>query len=261
MTLLALKRMVLHVTMVATVAAAGVAQAQTDQPQTQPSETSTGEPLKSNIPNPDELPPCPPEQPVATPTPTPPAPAPALVPMHHEKHYSRIFAPNSIGLVTGAGVGNYFGSAVQQVDAGPNWDARVILGTRSIMAVEAGYTGGTNEANPNGANNAHLNTNGIDGTFRLQLPFKAQPYIFSGVGWQRMTLDNAFADGNVSARYTTRDDQLVVPAGGGFAGYIGRHLTLDARGTYKYVTNNDITIMSDRALHQWVAQARVGYVF
>jgi hypothetical protein len=101
----------------------------------------------------------------------------------------------------------------------------------------------------------------VDGDFRLQLPYKVQPYIFSGVGWQRMALDNHTST-ELSSTYNTHDDQITVPAGAGLAGYLGKHATLDLRGTYRYVGSNDMTIMTGPgALHQWIAQARIGYQF
>ena len=58
------------------------------------------------------------------------------------------------------------------------------------------------------------------------------------------------------------DDQVTVPAGAGLSGYIGKHTTLDVRGTYRFIPDNGLTEMSPtRNLHQWVAQAHVGYVF
>jgi hypothetical protein len=249
--------------MVATVAVAGVAQAQTDQPETATPAAEPGTPaptpeLKNFQPPPSELPPCPPGE---QPPPQAAAPAPAPAPMAHRTHYSKVFAYNSIGLVTGGGVANYFGSSINNIDTGPSWDARMIMGTRSVIALEAGYLGQTNEVNPNGVN-AHVNSNGLDGTFRLQLPFRVQPYIFSGVGYQRMTLDNPHSDPAISARYATGDNQVTVPAGGGVAGYLGKHATIDLRGTYRYIGSNNMTIMSpEGGLNQWIAQARVGYVF
>ena len=54
---------------------------------------------------------------------------------------------------------------------------------------------------------------------------------------------------------------MTVPAGAGLTGYIGHHATVDVRGTYRFIPDNGLTEMSTRNLHQWIAQAHVGYVF
>jgi opacity protein-like surface antigen len=209
------------------------------------------------------LPPCPvPEQapapaptaaaPAPPPEPAPPPPAPA-------KRPNVIFAPQTISVTAGAGVGDYFGSGINtRSDPGAAWDARLTFGTRSVIALEAGYVGSVNPIDTDIQNAGRLNSHGIDGDLRLQLPTRVQPYIFSGVGYNHMSVTNkqSVIGGQLS------DNQVTVPAGAGLTGYLGRHVTLDLRGTYRYIPDNDVTIMStNRALHQWVAQAHVGWAF
>src|SRR5581483_9256881 len=117
-----------------------------------------------------------------------------------------VFAPQEVQLATGAGPGNYFGKASPTLETGATWDARVTLGAQSIIALEAGYIGGVNQIEVPGVA-GHLNSNGIDGDFRLQLPYRFQPYIFSGVGWNHMTLDNTAGNPNVNAQVRNVDDQ------------------------------------------------------
>jgi hypothetical protein len=197
--------------------------------------------------------------PVTTPAPPPPvAPASAYEPPKHEHHHrhSRIFAPGTVGLTTGAGVTNYFGSGVSgALDPGAAWDARLTLGTGSVIALEAGYVGSSNNfATLEGG--GHVISNGLDGDLRLQIPLRVEPYIFGGVGYNHMALYNRTLLG------ATSDDQFTVPAGAGLTGYIGRHATLDVRGTYRFTPDNGITFMAPTSeLHQWVAQAHLGYVF
>lgn len=216
---------------------------------------------------PEEVPPM---QPAPAPTAYgEPAPAPAEptpAPEARRRRENRIFAPQSIAFVTGAGVSDYFGNSLTVsggqglVDPGAAWDARFVFGTRSIIALEAGYIGAVNRVDVAGKN-GNINSNGIDGTLRLQLPYRVQPYAFAGVGWNHMTLDNGDANPQVTQRFREDDDQVTIPAGAGISGYLGRHATVDVRGTYRLIPDNDITVMSDQALHQWIAQARVGYVF
>jgi hypothetical protein len=203
----------------------------------------------------ESLPPCPmPEQA------PPPAPPPAPVAHHH----NRIFAPQEIAATTGVGPSNYFGTALNSTtDVGAAWDARLTFGSHSIIALEAGYIGAMNNIDmQNGAAHGRLASHGVDGDLRLQLPFVVQPYVFGGVGYNHMEV---VQNGNVSfaGTFNQTDDQVTVPAGAGLSGYLGRgkHVALDARGTYRFIPDNGITVMSTRNLHQWMAQANVGYVF
>jgi hypothetical protein len=236
--------------------------------------TTTPPPVSDTEPGQEKLPPCPTPSTAQAPETAPPEataqPAPAPEPMvapvapaHHRKH-NVVFAPQEVSLVTGAGVGNYFGKASPgALNTGATWDARATFGAHSIIALEAGYVGGINQIDVPGETNSHLNSNGLDGDFRLQLPYRFQPYIFSGVGYNHMTLDNTSGNQTVAGTVRTVDDQVTIPAGAGFAAYLGRnrHATLDLRGTYRYIPDNGITVMQTDSLHQWTAQARVGYTF
>lgn len=225
--------------------------------------------------NEEELPACPPGQEMApAPRPAPPPPPQAQYEQPYEqppppayrapRKRSRIFAPGSVGFLLGGGVTDYFGSSVnggRDIDPGATWDARFVFGTSSAIALEAGYIGSVNQIEVPTGKDGQINSNGLDGTLRLQLPFRVQPYIFAGVGWNHMTIDNGNANPQVTRVFRQTDDQVVIPAGGGISGYVGRHATIDVRGTYRLIPNQEIVIQSDRALHQWMAQARVGYVF
>jgi hypothetical protein len=165
--------------------------------------------------------------------------------------------------VTGAGAGGYFGTgAPASLEVGAAWDARVTFGTRSIIALEAGYVGATNNIEMTPAQSGTLNSNGFDTDFRLQAPYWVQPYVFTGVGYNHMSVST---NGN-AAIYTqmnASDNEVTVPAGGGVTMYLGknRHATIDARATYRFIGDNNLTVTTNAALHQWVAQARVGYAF
>jgi hypothetical protein len=146
------------------------------------------------------------------------------------------------------------------MDVGASWDARVTLGAHSILALEAGYVGSLNRLDV--AGKADLVSHGLDGDLRLQLPYRVQPYIFGGVGYNHVAV-NASSDTSAAIQATPGADQLTVPAGGGLSAYLGRneHVTLDLRGTYRYIPDNNLSFMPIDHLHQWVAQARVGYTF
>jgi hypothetical protein len=221
-------------------------------------------------PAPETLPACPPGEappPVAVPAPPPvsePAPVaeaapPPPAPVAHKRKHNIVFAPTEVSFTTGAGPANYFGSSnTMRTDVGAGWDVRATFGARSIMALEAAYMGATNTVEVGGLHNGNLNSNGIDSDFRLQLPTRVQPYLFGGVGWNYMTLNNAV----VTANQKVTDNQVSVPAGAGVSAYLG-HATFDLRGTYRYLGDNQIqTIGGDHTVsHQWLAQAHFGYAF
>lgn len=199
---------------------------------------------------------CPVEEAAPAPPPAPVAPAPVA----REHHRRRVFAPGEVAMTAGAGVSNYFGSAISGTDAGAAWNARVTVGVHSPIALEASYIGASNSFDVPGAGGGHLTSHGVDGDLRLQLPTRVQPYVFGGVGYNHVSLES---NGSpvLNATYSQSDNQVTVPAGGGLTAYIGKHATLDARGTYRFIPDNGLTLMSNRHLHQWLAQANIGYAF
>jgi hypothetical protein len=209
----------------------------------------------------ENLPLCPPGEANLPNCPTPPPPPVAAAPPH-KKHHNIVFAPGEVSLVTGAGPTNYFGTgfSASKTDVGALWDARATFGAHSILAMEAGYVGSLNSIDSS-VGHGSISSNGLDTDLRLQLPWKVQPYVFGGIGYNHMSLNNFNGSTEITGQFLKNEsDQFTVPAGGGLSGYVG-HLTLDLRGTYRYTPDNDITIMNNHALHQWYAQARVGYTF
>jgi hypothetical protein len=178
----------------------------------------------------------------------------------YRHHRLRVFAPSEVVLTTGAGVANYFGSGIRSTDPGAAWNARVTVGVHSMMALETTYNGSANVFSTPLASDLHLVSHGVDAALRLQLPYRVQPYAFGGVGYNHASLDVRGSATPATPR-GTHDDQVTVPAGGGLTAYLGRHATLDARGTYRYIPDNGLTVLGDRHLHQWMAQASVGYAF
>lgn len=250
----------------AAVAALGVAlvanAAIADEP---PPAAAPSGPAPDEQPPPQALPSCAPEQtsettPAPTPAPSPPMaePAPSV---YHGRRHNRIFAPQEVGVTTGAGVANYFGNGglTGFTDAGAAWDARLVFGTQSVIALEAGYVGATNKIDDGLGGHGHVDSQGVDGDLRLQLPTRVQPYVFGGVGYNHMSIGNN--TGSTAGPLSQTDDQVTVPAGGGLTGYISKHATVDVRGTYRYIPDNGLTIMNSNHLHQWVAQAHLGYAF
>jgi len=176
--------------------------------------------------------------------------------------HNRIFAPQDISATTGVGPANYFGTALNStVDIGAAWDARLTFGTHSAIALEAGYIGASNNIDMQTGAHGRLASHGVDTDFRLQIPTTVEPYIFGGVGYNHMEVTHTNSVSN-AGELSISDDQVTVPAGAGLSVYVSKHTTLDARGTYRFIPDNGLTEMSaNRNLHQWIAQAHIGYVF
>ncbi len=256
----ALKRLTNVCSAVAVMGWAAFAQAQRAPEDVTPPPT----PGPSEQPPAQALPPCPPggqAQPSAEAV--PPAPPPEMAPapeQPRERHYNKVFAPNSISITSGAGAANYFGtSAGDSIETGAAYDARLMMGARSALALEAAYMGAVNNVEVGGGTHGVLFSNGFDGDVRLQLPTKVQPYVFGGVGYNHIEVRNNGT--GVADVWAGEDNQVTIPAGGGVTAYVGRHFNVDARGTYRFIPDNGITEMGTGRLHQWIAQAHLGYVF
>src|SRR5262249_8590355 len=148
-------------------------------------------------------------------------------------------------------------------DVGVSWDARVTFGAHSIIALEAGYVGAINNIDvarsAGGGTRGHMSSAGFDTDFRPQLPIRGQPHLFTRPGYNHLSVAR---DNNPTlVLLETGDDQVTIPAGGGLTGYLGRHATLDLRGTYRFIPDNSVSAISNGNLHQWVASARIGYTF
>src|SRR4051812_43054670 len=56
------------------------------------------------------------------------------------------FSPYQVAVSAGGGIGNFFGrKRLGDVDTGAAWDARIAIGTRFPIGLEAAYVGGYNE--------------------------------------------------------------------------------------------------------------------
>jgi hypothetical protein len=194
-----------------------------------------------------------------------PYPAPRYAARRHRRHEHRdVFSPYQVALTAGAGVANYFGSTMHNADPEPGamWDARLTIGTRSWIAVELAYVGSTNRV-MGAISDGHIVSNGVDGDLRLQLPYRVQPYIFGGVGYNHMTLDNESGDPLLHDLFYSSDNQVSFPAGGGVAGYFWRHGTVDVRASYRALLANDFVRFNPEreGIHQWSVTGRIGYAF
>lgn len=159
-------------------------------------------------------------------------------------------------------------TAVGATDVGGYWDARVGIGTRSVVGAEVAYVGSARNIQALGlSNDSYLIGNGVEGIGRLNVPITVQqylfePYTFVGLGWQHY---NLMTDGVNTSSIDNNDDIMTVPLGIGTAfGFYG--VTLDARLTYRqafYSTmfGSQTSSFADTSMNSWGAGAALGFEF
>jgi len=135
-----------------------------------------------------------------------------------------------IGVELGGGVTNFFADEVQDtVDPGPEWAARVVIGTRSFIGAEASYVGSTQTVSGLGVSEqGQLVSNGVRGLARLNFfPTRMiQPYVGAGIGYRRFQVYGATV--GPTSDVTDRKDVAEVPATTGIA-LRARGFILDTR--------------------------------
>jgi opacity protein-like surface antigen len=179
------------------------------------------------------------------------------------------FSPAQTSLTVGGGVSDYVGSTMRSTSrTGADWDARLLFGTRSPIAFEAGYTGTYNLLNGDRTTFTsgpapYILQHSVDGALRINfIPWRVEPYIFGGVGYNRVEVYNRFDNPSVGERFRSGDNQLLVPAGGGLSVYATRHLTVDGRFTYRAVFNDDLLVDDPSArTDSYTVAARAGWAF
>jgi len=189
-----------------------------------------------------------------------------------------LLTPVGVYGAVGGGVGDFTQpSASGATNVGGNWDARLGIGTRSVLGLEADYNGGARDISALGLENqAFLMNNGIEGIARLNVPITVpntktlvEPYTFGGVGWQHYDLVDAGnplgGHPNNTSDVQDTDDIMSVPLGVGLdLGFGG--FTLGARATYRQALFNDLlaspTSSFDRtSLNSWETGATLGFEF
>lgn len=168
----------------------------------------------------------------------------------------------------GGGVMNYTEWGPRSVTSpGGFWDARLHVGSRSVVGFEAAYVGSAQDIYALGLNEAaFLMSNGLEGAVRLNAPITfsnglLEPYTFGGLGWQNFNLINDVATSSVEPY----DNVMSVPMGVGVAmGIAG--VTLDTRATYRHTIGSELlgptgSSFDEDSLNQWSVGAGLGFEF
>ncbi len=152
---------------------------------------------------------------------------------------------------------------------GGGWSARFIGGTNSIIGFEAAYIGSAGEFNGLGAtsNTPLLVSNGLEGNARLNVPLRYrehlfEPYGYAGLGYSHYTVSNYNENAQRLSSFTSTDDVMNFPVGGGFA-YAYRAFILDARAGWTGTYYQNLLTGADRSgtLDHWNVGGQVGFVF
>jgi len=186
-----------------------------------------------------------------------------------------LYTPFGMAVSVGGGVVNFFDSDTRGfTDPGGSWEARLTVGTRTRLAVEAAYVGSAQNVEALGLDNtAVLVGTSFEGDARLNLTRTAlQPYLFGGIGYTRYDISNA--DFNTSSIHD-QEEMGHIPVGAGLGWQYGG-LLLDLRGTLRAAFDDglrqtgesddeiipDDTEGSTRAeLDTWNVTGRVGFEF
>lgn len=171
--------------------------------------------------------------------------------------------PMGMAFSLGGGVQNFTGSALNnQTDPGGNWQARLTIGTRSLLAFEGAYIGSANNVNGLGLDdNAIMAAHGAEGLLRLNLgTYAIQPYLFAGGAWKHYSLHN---QDNAVSSVAGSDNVLETPLGAGVA-FRADGFVLDTRFDYRPSYDEDMfaPIAGQKIdMDNWNATARVGFEF
>lgn len=181
-----------------------------------------------------------------------------------------VFSPrHEIGMAVslGGGVGEFTDSSLRdRTGVNGEYEARIQIGTRSPIALEAAYVGTAGSIDALGLDdNAILLSNGIEGLARLNLGTRQiQPFIVGGASWVRYSIVNSNVN---TSDVRDRDDVLAIPVGAGLATYVGdTGFMADVRFMYRFTFNDDLIRPTSgnsdgSSLANWNVSLRLGYAF
>ncbi len=198
----------------------------------------------------------------------PPAPVQVIVPPPAPAPYwARGFG---FALMAGGSYQDFTNSNMRSTTSGAGaWTARFIAGTNSIIGFEAAYLGsagqfqGLNVTN----NEPLLVANGLEGTARLNIPIRYgaslfEPYGYAGLGYSHYTISNYNQNAQRLSSFTSTDDVMNFPVGGGFA-YAYKAFIVDARAGWTGTYYQNLLTGADTSgtLDHWNVGGQVGFTF
>ncbi|MDB4955768.1 MAG: hypothetical protein JWO36_3337 [Myxococcales bacterium] len=174
--------------------------------------------------------------------------------------YKRI----GIGVMIGGGVDAFARSDMRDVTGtGASWDARLIFGTHSYLAIEGSYIGSEQTIHALGLqSNARLIGNGAQAAIRLNATtdFIVQPFVYGGWAWRHYSLTNNRIN---TSDVANSDDVYELPAGLGLGGKIAG-LIADVRGEYRWTWNENLVPRvtgGGLKMDRWGVTGNIGFEF
>jgi outer membrane protein OmpA-like peptidoglycan-associated protein len=200
--------------------------------------------------------------PVYAPVTVLPPPAPAPVPM-----YARSFG---FALMAGGSYQDFTRDTMRNTTSGGGgWSARLVAGTNSIIGFEAAYIGSAAEFQGLGITNNTplLVANGFEGNARLNIPIRrgahmVEPYGYAGLGFAHYTISNYNENAQRLSSFTSTDDTMTFPVGGGLA-YAYKNFMVDARAGWTGTYYQNILTGADTSgtLDHWNVGGQLGFMF
>jgi hypothetical protein len=230
------------------------------QPTVSPTIDGASTPAASLQPNVEPATATPEQPPLA-----PPAAAPVLAPTYSESTsgYPAWMTKLGTAVMVGGGWEHFTQSAPQSVtNPGGSWNARVAVGTRQFVGLEAAYVGGARSLSVLGTTtNANLVNNGFEGALRVNLPLTVgasliEPFGFVGLGWQHYGTSNPFHTADITAT----DDVMTMPYGAGLM-YSYSMFMFDARITWRETYYNNMFAAVGAKLNTFGAGGNLGVAF
>jgi hypothetical protein len=164
-----------------------------------------------------------------------------------------------MAISAGAGASNFTADSTRDAtDVGAAWNAKMTIGTHSLVGTEITYLGSAQGVNALGLDSdANLVSNGITGALRVNFTdAMLQPYLLAGVGWRYY---NVAADTNLSS-VRDNDNIFEIPVGAGLAMRVAG-LIVDGRFEFHKTFEEELFAGTDQSMDNWVAGANVGWEF
>jgi len=158
----------------------------------------------------------------------------------------------------GGGIQTFTGKVANSfTEPAGDWQARLIVGTRSFLAGEAAYIGTAQGLDVLGVDQkASLMSNGLEAALRLNLlRGPLQPYAIAGYTWRHYHVANTEVNTSSVAPSANVNE---IPVGVGMA-YRFRPLTADLRATLHNAFNNDL--IPGTNLSSFGVDAKLGFEF
>jgi hypothetical protein len=230
-----------------------------------PGTETVGEPEPQTAPPPAKPARVPAPRSALPPAPLPPAvaPLPPAPPVGTNSYtpLSRLGVEATVG---GGAIGFIDQGSRSVSGTGAAWDARLLVGSRLPLGLEAAYVGSVQNIDALGlSTDAFLMGNGVEGTLRVNLiRARVQPYLFGGVGWTHYRVTNTTTN---TSSVLGADDVGTIPMGGGITARIVGSFIADVRAVYRATFDDDLlratAATNGTSLQSWNVGGRIGFEF